>query len=83
MFSAPLAGLTSAENLLDNTATRVASPSATETDPVTGPVEMPADKVELTDEMTSLIQALTTFEANSKALEVEASLAESTLSITA
>lgn len=81
MFSAPLAGMTSAETLLDGTASRIAgsansSPNA-QSPPTAG------DTVELTDEMTSLLQALTAFAVNAKALDAEASMAESTFSIMA
>jgi hypothetical protein len=81
MFSGPLSGMASAETMLDNTASRIAG--ASRSLPNSEGAQMPADKVELTDEMTSLIQSLSAFEASSKALEAEASMAESTLSITA
>jgi flagellar basal body rod protein FlgC len=80
MFSGPLSGMTKAETLLDTTASRIANTARSL--PNTEGVQMPADKVEITDEMTSLIQSLAAFEANSKALEAEASIAESTLRIT-
>ena len=76
----------SAENLLDTTASRIANAPAT-APPASRASQSadsePADSLELTDEMTSLLGALTSFEVNGKALEAEASMAENTLNIVA
>ncbi len=80
MFSAPLSGMRSAESLLNNTAMRIAAGTAAS--PAAVSAQAP-DSVQLTDQMTSLLMAITQFEANSSALEAEASMAESSFSITA
>lgn len=81
MYSAPLSGMRSAETLLEKTAANIASTSTPPAASVTSPAM--ADTVELTGQMGSLIQELSSFEASSKALEVEASMAESTPNVSA
>lgn len=70
-FSAPLAGLDTA----DSTVSRVASKIAT--------VGTPGDRVDLSVEMVSLMQAQNDFESNAKVLQTEDQMTRSTLNILA
>jgi flagellar hook-associated protein FlgK len=81
MFSVPLAGMKSAENLVDTTASRIAgiaeSPGSDEGS------QTGIDTVELSDEMAALIQATAAFQASGRALESEDRMIASVLNMTA
>ena len=68
-FSTPLAGMTQAENQVNQTASKLAKSGFSGT----------GDTLDLSDEMVSLIQARITFAANADTLETEGQLTKSLL----
>ncbi len=77
MFSTPLTGMQKAAMLLDSTAARLASPAAESASAA------PGDSISLSQEMTSLLAALSQFEINSKALQAEVNMTELAVNIAA
>lgn len=77
MFSTPLTGMQEAAMLLDSTAARLASSAAESASAA------PGDSISLSQEMTSLLAALSQFEINSKALQAEVNMTELAVNIAA
>ena len=68
-FSSPLSGMTQAETSVNQIATRIASPAS--------------DKIDLSAEMVSMMEARNNFAVDAKSIETEDQMTQSALSILA